>query len=818
MAALWSETRFALRVLRKTPGLVVAAILSLGLGIGANTAIFSLLDALMFRPLPVRDPQSLVRIGPADARGFIHAIPGPMFDWLRRDPLFEGVCGVSTPLSTVELNSTPMPASGLGLSGSCYEMLGVRPVVGRLFTRDDDVPTGPRVTVLSYTFWRRQFGGDPNVIGKVIHIEGAPFTIIGVTEPRFQGFLLGFPPSVSFPITQEVSPTRADPTAPQTFYWGQVFARLKPGVTTEHVRARLSVDWRRILDESLPPRIQGAERTETLNEPLLVVSGATGLDFTMRDRFQRPLVALLAISVLVLLVSCINVANLLLARGLLRQREFAVRLALGARRWQIARELLIESAILTAAGLSCALFLTYAGSRALLVFLSRAYSGFALVATPDVRVWLFTSLMALLALLLFALLPARQTSVLSLTQALKSGARSTGIAQMPIRKILICGQVALTLILVIGATLFVDTFRHLRGQPLGFHADGLLNAQLLPMPGGYAHGFDPGPYSRDLLERMRNLPGVKSATLSTFSPFFNLRYTQEIRPAGTPDGPAIHAPMERVSDGFLALMGIPLLQGRDFVRTDVPQSQKTAILSESLAKQLFLSGPVLGQHIIFGSKNETQDVEIIGIAADARLMDARSDLAFLYLNYWQYPDYQKWGDLQLRYSGDSAPLTAAVRQALHDAGHEYALHLRTIAEQRDISLLQESLLASLGTAFGVLALILAGVGLFGLLSFFVSSRTNEIGIRVALGADRQNISWIVLREALLLVGAGVLVGLPLSFAAARALSGLLYGIGPLPIIPIAMSLAVLLGVAGISVIIPVRRATSVDPIVALRYE
>lgn len=286
-----------------------------------------------------------------------------------------------------------------------------------------------------------------------------------------------------------------------------------------------------------------------------------------------------------------------------------------------------------------------------------------------------------------------------------------------------------------------------------------------------------------------------------------------------PDAPSIQAPVEAVSDNFLATMRVPLLQGRDFRRTDTAQSQKTAIVSESLAKQLFPAKAALGQRISVGSEKDTENVEIVGVTANARLMDPRAkDLSFVYLNYWQYPDYEKWGDLQLRFSGDSASLISAVRFELQKAGHEYPIHLWRIADQRDTSLLQERLLASLGTAFGILALTLAGVGLLGLLGFFVTSRTSEIGIRVALGAEHWDVGWMVIRETSMLVGMGLLIGLPLSYAAGRVLSRLLYGVGAMPVTPLILAVALLLGVAGIAAVIPVGRATAVDPMVALRYE
>jgi predicted permease len=387
------------------------------------------------------------------------------------------------------------------------------------------------------------------------------------------------------------------------------------------------------------------------------------------------------------------------------------------------------------------------------------------------------------------------------------------------RKALISAQVSLTLALVMVASLFVETLRHLREEPLGFGVEGVLNTQLIPLPGGYANGFRPAIYYRALLQRMQSLPGVQAASLSHFSPLFTVVISERIRAAEPSDAVALRAPIQWVSDGFLATKRIPLLRGRDFRRSDTPDSPKTAIVSASLAKRLFPAGDGDGEHLSVGSRHDAEDVEIVGVAADARLQDPRAkDLSFLYLDYWQFPRYEGWGDLQLRCFGDPAPLIPMVRKELREAGHEYALHLRTLVDQRDISLMQEKLLALLGTAFGALALTLAGVGLFGLLSLLVASRTKEIGVRVALGATPRDVSWLVIREVFALVAAGFLLGLPISYASARAISALLYGVEAVPIFPVALSMAVLLAVAGAATVIPVRRATKVDPMVALRYE
>ena len=819
LETLLQDLRFGARRLRRNPGFTAVAVLTLALGIGANIAIFSLVNALILRPLPVRDPERLVRIGSVDNQGGIQVVPSPMLARLRDEPLLDGVCGVQTPLTTVEVGDATFPVGGLALSGDCYATLGVRPVIGRLLNNADDVPNGPRVTVLSYKFWKQEFGGDPTVLGESIRIEGVPFTIVGVTEPRFLGLLLAFPPSVSFAMQQQVDPRLGDKHPNEPFYWAFAFVRIRPGVSLERLRARLGVEWKRLLDESLPSGFKGADRDEILKHAVAVAPGAQGLDYTLRNRFRRPLIGLLVIGIAVLLITSINQANLLLARGLQRRHEFAIRLALGAGEWRLMRALVAESALLVAAGLGAALLLADAGDRVLLAVVSQTYSGFSLGASPDLRVLLFASGVALSAFLLSGLLPAWQSCHVNLAEPLKSSPRSATSADMRGRKALISAQVSLTLALVMVASLFVETLRHLREEPLGFGVEGVLNTQLIPLPGGYANGFSPAIYYRALLHRMQSLPGVRAASLSNFSPLFSVNANRLIRPAGVPDVPALPAQVELASDGFLATMRIPLLRGRDFHRSDAPDSPKTVIVSESLAKHLFPAGEAVGEHLSVGSVPGAQDVEIVGVAADARLWDPRArDLSFVYLDYWQFPRYQGWGNVQLRCFGDPARLIPLVRDELRRAGHEYALHLRALVNQRDISLLQEKLLALLGTAFGSLALTLAGVGLFGLLGLSVASRTREIAVRVALGATPYGIAWLVIREVFVLVAFGFTLGLPLSYAGARAISALLYGVEAVPIFPLALSMAALLAVAGAATLIPVRRATKVDPMVALRYE
>jgi predicted permease len=821
---LTADLRYAVRCWRRAPAFAAAAILTLALGIAANTAIFSLLDALLLRPLPVAEPYRLIKIGSLANNGKMFVAPGPLLDDLRREPLLNGVCGVQTPLSTVALHDTahdtandaPFPVGALALSGDCYRTLGIRPAIGRLFTLADDASNAAHVVVLSYSFWQDKFAENPGVLGQIIRIEGAPFTIIGVTEPRFHGLLLGFPPGISFPISQLAADGRPGASP---FYWADILARLKPDATPQQVRATLAGQWRRLLDAALPvARFQGAQRDELLRMPPVVISGANGLDYSLRDRFRQPLAGLLVISVLVLLVACANVANLLLARGLDRRPEIAIRLALGAKRGRIVNQLITESILLIVGGFGLAIFLSSVSERLLLSAISASYIGLSIDTGFNIRTLLFAAGSASVALL-FGIIPAWQTSDTDSGPALKTASRSVKGGRTRTQRILISGQVALTMTLVMGASLFVETLQDLRRVPLGFATQEILDAQLMAIPGRALAKPAARAYFSGLVDRLRNLPGVEDASLSSFFPLLSLPYKEGIRRSDAPDRVVLQAPAEFVSDGFLRTMRIPLLQGRDFRPGDEKESQKTVIVSNALARRLFPEGNALGRHIRFGSESETHDLEIAGIAADARLEDPRGkDFSFLYLNLWQLPDRGNWGNLQLRYSGNATQTIAALQTELRRDGRQYINQVRSLTDQHERSLLQERLLAGLGASFGCLALTLAAIGLFGLLSFFVTTRTSEIGLRIALGAERWHICRMVISEACILVATGILIGLPFCYIGGRMLSRLVYGIATAPIVPLVVSSMVLIVVAAAATLIPTYRASSVDPVVALRYE
>lgn len=784
------------------------ALLSVALGIGANTAIFSLLNALRLRPISgVRAPENLVGI---DA-----ALPSTVLDELGKEPVFAGACGISTPLLTTELHGEVQPIGVLAMTGACPETLGVTAELGRMITPQDDSEGSARVAVLTDTYWRNAFGGRADALGSTIRIDGVTFTIIGVADRQFHGVLLGFWPGVMLTAAQDPSDAHVK-TERRSYSWVHIFARLAHGVSREQAQARLRISEERILEQSVPPDYQAARRHDFVSQKLSLVSAATGLDYMLRKRFSRPLTVLLGICFLVLLISCVNLANLLLARGVRRRREIAVRLAIGAPRFLIVQQLAIESLLLVLAGSVLGSILAFVADRVLMVQIQAAFIHFSLSTSPDVRVLAFAAAVALITGIGFGVLPAWRSSDVNMTEALKGAAR--GVQTGSAGRVLISVQVAFTLALVAGASLFVSSLQRVREAPLGFRVAGLVEAQLFPVPNGYQN-FSSDLYYRDLLERVESLSGVESASYSNFAPLFSSGYSAPVRFTTDHETGGFKAGVFWVSDGFLRTMNIPLAAGRDFQRTDRAQGVRTAIVSQTLAKRLATDGNVIGRHIRVGTEPQDQDLEIIGVSANARLDNARdADPATVYVNLWQYSYSAKYGVLLVRTRNLSTGFMDVLRRTVRGAGHEYVEYERGLEQQLESSLLEERLLAWLSSAFGALALLLAATGLYGLLAYHVASRTGEIGIRVALGATRANVRWLVLREVLQLVSAGSVAGLLLTFAAGRFIQGLLYGVRTFEPAPVSVAVIVLAGVAAVAAWVPAQRACAVEPLEALWHE
>ena len=803
------DVRYGFRVLRRSPAMTLLAVMSVALGIGANTAIFSLLNSLLLRPISgVRAPRELV--------GVETGLPSTLLDDLAKEPVFAGVCGVSTPLLTTETHGDPQPIGILAITGGCTGTLGLKPEIGRMLQPTDDREGSPKVAVLTDSYWRRAFGGRADALGSIIRIDGVPFTIVGVADPQFNGVLLGFWPGAILPAAQDPSGAHVT-SGSRHFSWVHVFARLAPGVSMQQAQASFRSSERRLLEQAVPPDFQGARRHEFLSQRLDLVSAATGLDYMLRKRFARPVTILLGICLLVLLVSCVNLANLLLARGVRRRRELAVRLAMGASRARVARQLAIESLLLVLTGTGLGVVLAFAAGQILMTQMQAAFINFSLRASPDLRVLAFAAVIALITAMGFGVLPAWRSTDVNMATALKQSSR--GIQTGAAGRVLISAQVALTLALVAGSNLFVSSLQRLRNVPLGLQTGGVVEAQLFPVPHGYENLF-PEAYYRDLLARVESVPGVESASYSNYAPLFGGGYPQSVQFTTGQESSARKTGVFWVSDGFLRTMSIPLLAGRDFERNDRAQGVRTTIVSQSLARLLSPDENVIGRHIRIGTEPEDQDLEIIGIAADARgLNGARAENSpIAYINIWQYSYSAKYGVLVARTRNLSTGFVDLLRRTVRGAGHEYIEYARGLDQQRENSLLEERLLAWFSSAFGLLALLLAATGLYGLLAYHVASRTGEIGIRVALGATRANVRWLVASEALRLVSIGIALGLLLTFLAGRFVHGLLFGVRAFEPGPVSAAVIVLAAVAAIAAWVPAQRACAIEPIEALRHE
>ena len=841
---LWQDFRHAFRYLLKAPGFASVAVLSLAIGIGANTAVFSLVNAVLLQMLPVKSPDQLVvfnwlaeeNVEPAHLSGIKTREPGSnkysctsfsvtAFEAFRANaPTLSDVFGfVGIGNFKVIAEGSAEVVSGQFASGDYHRGFGVGAIAGRLIAADDDKPGAEAVAVISYRYWQRRFGGDPRAIGKVIVINSSPVTVIGVTAPGFNGALqVGQVVDVTLPLALLPRFLSADGLDPVNWFL-RIMGRMKPGATLEQTRASLEGVFQETarghIEVSTLPGVPAIDPAKVPLPQLRALPGGQGL-YEARRKYERTLFLLTGIVTLVLLVACANVANLLLARGTARRREFAVRLALGAGRARIVRQLLAESVLLASLGGFAGLLLAWWGARALLA-LRPFGSDMLQIDTPlDWRVLGFTTAVALATGIVFGLAPALRSTRLNLTEEFQGGARSLGGSRSTLAHSMMVVQVALSLVLLVGAGLFVRTLRNLHQVDVGFNRESLLLFEI-DAAGGRNPPLDPIATLDPIRERMATLPGVRRATYAFNAPLTGSGVGQTIYVPGYVQT-TINEGVGRnyVDSSYLATLEIPLLRGRNFDLHDYREgAPEVAIVNQVFAKKYFgTEEGVVGKRIGWGLTKEPT-VEIVGVMRDARFSGVKGVVSPFALTPYTRSQKAFFAQFIVRFSGSEAAAIAGARAAIREIDANLPMaNVRTQVEQIDRVFSQQRLFATLCSFFGVLALLLAAVGLYGLISYQVLRRTGEIGVRMALGALPAQVLQMILRESLTLVVLGVLVGVAISVGATRWIASLLFGLPANDPITYGCVALLLLAVATVACLLPARRAAKIDPMVALRTE
>ena len=817
LESLGADVRYALRALRASPAFAIVTIASLGLGIGANTAIFSLINAVVLRSLPVAHPEELVQVtyGESEESG---VFTNPIWEQIRdRQSVFSGVFAYG---GEARFNLTSggevRRASGNWVSGDYFSTLGVQPALGRLLARADDVPGCTPVAVLGHGFWQSEFGGSRDIIGKTIALDRKAHVIVGVTDPSFFGVHVGESPQVFVPLCLRPG------LEARSNWFLYVIGRPRPGVTPAQVTANLKAIAPSVYGSTVPQNWGVAQKADYQSRSLGSRPAATGLS-EVRRQYQQALVVLMAVVGLVLLIACANVANLLLARAAVRGREMAIRLAIGAARRRLIRQLLTESVLLAGLGAIVGVLFARWGSALLVRTLSRGSFPVYLDLTVDGRVLGFTLMVAVATGILFGLAPAWRSTRIDPQMALKANGRgiTEGHSRFTIGKVLVVGQIALSLVLVIGAGLLLGSFRRLTTFDPGFQREGVLIVSVNLQNAGYAAG-EFGAVQRDLLERFRALPGVVAAGGADITPISGSSWNDVIRVDGfvaTSEDDA-QSYFNEVTDGYFAAMGTPLLAGRDFDARDRPTSQPVAIVNEALVRKFFHGASPLGKsYRVVLHDTLGPPVEIIGVVKDSKYRRLREEpTPTIYLAASQAERAGPVTNYELRAAGAASSLVPAVKSMVAGVNPTIALVLTPLSQQVESSLTRERLLARLSGFFGALALLLATVGLYGTLSYSVARRRNEIGIRIALGAARGRVVRLVLGEVTRIVALGIALGAVAALMSTRWVEAFLYGLTPSDPATIIGSAVVLAVVALAAGALPAWRAARVDPISALRED
>ncbi len=818
---LLRDLRYGARALRRNPGFAAVALLSIALGIGANTAIFSLVEALILRSLPVPDPQGLIQvqinINGTQSDSFSYPVITALAE---RNDVFRNLGGFSGNTFAVGPADARVRVSGARVSGGYFSALEVQPQVGRLLGPEDDKPGAPLVAVISDGYWERNFGRAPRAVGQAILVEGQPTTIVGVTPVGFTGAEVGriADLTMTFQTTPRLFPDRPNDLAAGNQY-NRILARRAAGLTMEQAQARLKVIWPAMADVSVTPQTPAQRREAMLKSVLTLNVGATGWS-PLRNQFRKPLYVLLTISGLVLLVACANVANLLLARATARRREIAVRLAIGANRGRIVRQLLVESFLLAAMGALLGVGLAQWGSLLLLHLVSSGPQAITLPTGINVTVLLFAAAVTVLTGTLFGLAPAFRATSAGAGEALKTGRSASG-SRGRLAQSLVSLQVALSLLLLIAAGLFVRSLRNLESVDPGFRHAGVLmfdvDARRALHAAGPENDARISAFFRDALSSIAQQPGVTAVTVSNFTPISGGYWSLPVIVNGKPVGEDL--PFFGVAPGYFDTLQIRRTAGRDFTLHDDNTAPRVAIVNEAFVRRYLPGGSAVGQ-IITTDWAPWQNMEIVGVVADTVPYTLRQGVRpCVFVSFFQQASGRmSFATFEVRVAGSLSSASAGVLGVLGRALPGASLQARAFSDQVESSMRRERLMAQLSGFFGSLALVLSAIGLYGLLAYLVTQRTGEIGIRMALGARRTQVVWMVLQGALRLVLVGVLLGLPAAWWGARFIRTMLFGLSPTDPLTIAAAVALLGATALLAAFLPAHRAARVEPMVALRCE
>ena len=806
VADLLHDLRYAVRLQRKNPGFTIVAVIALALGIGANTAIFSVVNTVLLRPLPYKDPERLVMVWEdATRHGYPRDTPAAanFVDWRDQNQVFDAMSAIADTSFNLTGSGEPERLEGRRVSASLFPLLGVEPQLGRVFTAAEDQPGAQRVVLLSYALWQRRFGGDPGIVGKALTLNGESHIVTGVMPARFQ-----FPSSddqawVPIALTQQEAGNR-------NRHYLQVLARLKPGVSLAQAQGEISTIAARLQQQYPQSNAELGAAVQPLHEHLV-------------GDIKPALLVLLGAVGLVLLIACANVANLLLARAAVRQKEIAVRVALGARRWRLMRQFLTESVLLSSLGGLVGLAVAYGGLVLLKAFIPDNISQ-ARDISIDFKVLGFTFLVSVATGLIFGLAPAMQAARFNQAETLKEGGRdaATGGGGKRLRGLLVTAEVAISLVLLIGAGLLINSFLRLRNVDPGFRADNLLTMKIVLQP-KYREMERRSAFYTDLINRVQSLAGVRSAAVTTNLPLYRQGNSIGIGIEGQPAPPP---GQERivvtriVSPGYFDTMSIPLLMGRKLTEQDTETTPNAVVISETMARRYWPAEDPIGKSIAAGRITSPEDwIQVVGVVKDVRQFELNAEpKPQMYMAYRQAGFFEP-RDLVVKTDVDPSSLAAPVRNAIWEIDKDQPVsNIQTMEEILADSIARQRFSMLLLAIFAAVALVLAGVGIYGVMSYSVAQRTREIGIRMALGAQTGAVLKLAVGYGMKLVLAGLVIGLIAAFALTRVMSTLLFGVTATDPATFTLISLLLIAVAVVASYIPARRATRVNPIIALRYE